>query len=35
MKVLDRAPTQDTTIGKAMSSLESGRGMVPVLVSLQ
>lgn len=35
MKVADHARSQGAVIGKAMSSLESGRGMVLVLVGLQ
>lgn len=35
MKVTDHARSQGAIIGKAMSSLESGRGLVLVLVSLQ
>lgn len=35
MKVTDHAAAQGATIGKAMSSLESGRGLVLVLVNLQ
>ncbi len=35
MKVLDHARSQGAVIGKAMSSLASGRGLVLVLVSLQ
>ena len=35
MKVLDKDRAQGAIIGKAMSSLESGKGLVLVLVSLQ
>lgn len=35
MKAIDPARSQGAIIGKAMSSLESGRGLVLVLVSLQ
>jgi hypothetical protein len=35
MKVTDHAKAQGAIIGKAMSSLEKGKGMVLVLVSLQ
>jgi hypothetical protein len=35
MKVSDHAKAQGTVIGKAMSSLETGRGLVLMLVSLQ
>jgi hypothetical protein len=35
MKVNDHARSQGATLGKAMSSLESGKGLVLVLVSLQ
>ena len=35
MKVMDHAQAQGAIIGKAMSSLEKGKGMVLVLVSLQ
>jgi hypothetical protein len=35
MKVIDYARAQGAIIGKAMTSLDSGRGMVLVLVSLQ
>jgi len=35
MKVTDHAKAQGAIIGKAMGSLEKGRGMVLVLVSLQ
>lgn len=35
MKVVDRARSAGATLGKAMSSLESGRGLVLVLVNLQ
>lgn len=35
MKVTDYAPANGATIGKAMSPLKSGRGMVLVLVSLK
>jgi hypothetical protein len=35
MKVTDHSLAQGAIIGKAMSSLASGRGLVLVLVSLQ
>jgi hypothetical protein len=35
MKATDRAQAYGATIGKAMSSLDSGRGLVLVLVGLQ
>jgi len=35
MKVTDHAKAQGAIIGKAMSSLKNGRGLVLVLVSLQ
>ncbi len=35
MKVSDRTQSYGTVVGKAMSSLQSGRGLVLVLVSLQ
>ena len=35
MKATDQARTAGAVLGKAMSSLESGRGLVLVLVSLQ
>jgi hypothetical protein len=35
MKAADRARTQGAVIGKAMTALERGRGLVLVLVSLQ
>jgi hypothetical protein len=35
MKVNDHARSQGATLGKAMSPLKSGRGLVLVLVSLQ
>ena len=35
MKVTDYAKAQGAIIGKAMSSLEKGRGLVLVLVTLQ
>jgi hypothetical protein len=35
MKVTDHARAQGAIIGKAMSSLKEGKGMVLVLVSLQ
>jgi hypothetical protein len=35
MKVSDYARAQGAIIGKAMSSLESGQGLILVLVSLQ
>ena len=35
MKVTDHAQAQGAILGKAMSSLEGGRGLVLVLVSLQ
>jgi len=35
MKVTDHAQAQGAIIGKAMSALEKGKGLVLVLVSLQ
>jgi hypothetical protein len=35
MRVNDRDASQGAVLGKAMSSLESGKGLVLVLVSLQ
>jgi hypothetical protein len=35
MKVTDQAKAQGAILGKAMSGLKSGRGMVLVLVTLQ
>ena len=35
MKVTDHARAQGTTLGKAMSGLKEGKGMVLVLVTLQ
>ncbi len=35
MKVVDYGRSQGAILGKAMSSLEDGRGLVLVLVSLQ
>jgi hypothetical protein len=35
MRVNDLARSQGATLGKAMSSLKSGKGLVLVLVSLQ
>jgi len=35
MKVTNRAKAQGAILGKAMSRLESGRGLVLVLVTLQ
>jgi hypothetical protein len=35
MKVLDHARAQGAILGKAMTSLEEGKGMVLVLVTLQ
>jgi hypothetical protein len=35
MRVADHDRAQGAIIGKAMSSIESGRGLVLVLVSLQ
>jgi len=35
MKALDRALTQGAIIGKAMTGLDTGQGLVLVLVSLQ
>jgi hypothetical protein len=35
MKVTDHAKAQGAILGKAMSSLENGKGLVLVLVSLQ
>jgi hypothetical protein len=35
MKVNDQARSQGATLGKAMSPLKSGKGLVLVLVSLQ
>jgi hypothetical protein len=35
IKVTDFARAQGAVLGKAMSSLESGRGLVLVLVTLQ
>jgi hypothetical protein len=35
MKVMDHARAQGAILGKAMSSLSEGRGLVLVLVTLQ
>ena len=35
MKVLDHSRAQGAILGKAMSSLDAGQGLVMVLVSLQ
>ena len=35
MKVIDHIKAQGAVLGKAMSSLESGQGLVLVLVTLQ